>query len=113
MTLREVFHHAKEHTLPSGWLCLPIEGEWSLETEGEVLDGDDLPAIAKRNGLRETLDNDTIEEIVGWDRVEIRSFLESYGFVIQEWDKVSTDLLTIRDSSAVVLANTQAEGVSA
>jgi HAD superfamily phosphoserine phosphatase-like hydrolase len=54
-----------------------------------------------------------LEEIVDWNRVEIRSFLESHGFVIQEWDKVSTDLLTIRDSSAVTLANAQAEGVSA
>jgi HAD superfamily phosphoserine phosphatase-like hydrolase len=54
-----------------------------------------------------------LEEIAGWNRVEIRSFLESYGFVIQEWDKVSTDLLTIRDNSSAALANTQAEGVSA
>ncbi|HMK22202.1 MAG TPA: HAD family hydrolase, partial [Terriglobales bacterium] len=36
-----------------------------------------------------------LEEIVGWDRMRIRAFLESYGFVIQEWDKVSTDVLTI------------------
>jgi 2-hydroxy-3-keto-5-methylthiopentenyl-1-phosphate phosphatase len=46
-----------------------------------------------------------LEEIVGWDRTQIRGFLESYGFVIQEWDKVSTDVLTIADSSP---ANLQA-----
>lgn len=40
-----------------------------------------------------------LEEIVGWERAQIRGFLESYGFVIQEWDKVSTDVLTIADSS--------------
>jgi 2-hydroxy-3-keto-5-methylthiopentenyl-1-phosphate phosphatase len=40
-----------------------------------------------------------LEEIVGWDRIQIRAFLESQGFVIQEWDKVSTDVVTIRDSS--------------
>src|SRR6201982_2244015 len=44
-----------------------------------------------------------LEEIVGWERVQIRAFLESQGFVIQEWDKVSTDVVTIRDSSPVEL----------
>ena len=46
-----------------------------------------------------------LEEIAGWDRIQIRGLLESYGFVIQEWDKVSTDVLTIADSSP---ANLQA-----
>jgi phosphoserine phosphatase len=46
-----------------------------------------------------------LEEIAGWDRMQIRGLLESYGFVIQEWDKVSTDVLTIADNS---LANLQA-----
>ena len=40
-----------------------------------------------------------LEEIIGWERVQIRAFLESQGFVIQEWDKVSTDVVTIRDNS--------------
>lgn len=40
-----------------------------------------------------------LEEIVGWDRMQIRAFLESQGFVIQEWDKVSTDVVTILDNS--------------
>jgi len=40
-----------------------------------------------------------LEEIVGWDRIQIRAFLESQGFVIQEWDKVSTDVVTIRDNT--------------
>lgn len=46
----------------------------------------------------------TLEEIVGWDRIQIRAFLESQGFVIQEWDKVSTDVVTILDSSPTNLA---------
>lgn len=56
-----------------------------------------------------------LEEIVGWNRAEIRSFMESRGFLIQEWDKVSTDLLTIRDNTASTLASpiSQAEGVIA
>src|SRR5215813_2065812 len=45
-----------------------------------------------------------LEEIVGWDRMQIRAFLEAQGFVIQEWDKVSTDVVTILDSSPTNLA---------
>jgi len=55
-----------------------------------------------------------LEEIVGWERVQIRAFLEKQGFVIQEWDKVSTDVVTIRDNSSAPLANVvRAEGARA
>jgi predicted HAD superfamily phosphohydrolase len=37
-----------------------------------------------------------LENIVGWSRAQIREFLESYGFLIQEWDTVRTDWLTVR-----------------
>jgi 2-hydroxy-3-keto-5-methylthiopentenyl-1-phosphate phosphatase len=37
-----------------------------------------------------------LENIVGWSRPRIREFLESYGFLIQEWDTVRTDWLTVR-----------------
>jgi HAD superfamily phosphoserine phosphatase-like hydrolase len=36
-----------------------------------------------------------LEEIAGWDAIAIRSFFESQGLLIQEWDKVRTDVLTI------------------
>jgi HAD superfamily phosphoserine phosphatase-like hydrolase len=36
-----------------------------------------------------------LEDIVGWDSAAIRSLFESQGFLIQEWDKVRTDWLTI------------------
>lgn len=39
-----------------------------------------------------------LENIVGWTRPRIRAFLESYGFLIQEWDSVRTDWLTLRPS---------------
>jgi phosphoserine phosphatase len=55
-----------------------------------------------------------LEEIVGWERAQIRGFLEKQGFVIQEWDKVSTDVVTIRDNSSASLANAvRAEGARA
>ena len=40
-----------------------------------------------------------LEGIVGWPRPQIRQFFESYGFLIQEWDKVRTDWLTLRPAS--------------
>ena len=40
-----------------------------------------------------------LEEIVGWPRLQIRDFLESYGFLIQEWDRVRTDWLTLRPTA--------------
>jgi 2-hydroxy-3-keto-5-methylthiopentenyl-1-phosphate phosphatase len=39
-----------------------------------------------------------LEEIVKWDRAQIRDLFESHGFLIQEWAKVSTDWLTIRSA---------------
>ena len=40
-----------------------------------------------------------LEEIVGWDPARIRKFLEFRGVIIQEWDKVRTDRLTIRQGT--------------
>ncbi len=36
-----------------------------------------------------------LEEIAGWDRTQIRAAFEGKGLLIQEWDKVQTDMLTI------------------
>lgn len=41
-----------------------------------------------------------LEEIVRWDRSKIRDLFESHGFLIQEWAKVSTDWLTIKEANA-------------
>jgi 2-hydroxy-3-keto-5-methylthiopentenyl-1-phosphate phosphatase len=54
-----------------------------------------------------------LEEIVGWERAEIRAFLETRGFVIQEWDKVSTDVVTIRDNTLGTLAGGLAQAEAA
>jgi 2-hydroxy-3-keto-5-methylthiopentenyl-1-phosphate phosphatase len=37
-----------------------------------------------------------LEDIVGWDRLQIREFFESQGLLIQEWEHVRTDWLTLR-----------------
>lgn len=44
-----------------------------------------------------------LEDIVGWeDPTRVRTLFESHGLQIQEWDKVRTDFLTIRESPAPV-----------
>ena len=39
-----------------------------------------------------------LERVVGLSRQQIRKFLESHGFLIQEWDKVRTEWLTLRQA---------------
>jgi 2-hydroxy-3-keto-5-methylthiopentenyl-1-phosphate phosphatase len=40
-----------------------------------------------------------LEEIAGWERCRIRSFFESNGRLIQEWERVRTDWLTVRPAA--------------
>jgi phosphoserine phosphatase len=37
-----------------------------------------------------------LEEIAGWERARIRTFFEANGMLIQEWERVRTDWLTLR-----------------
>ena len=37
-----------------------------------------------------------LEEVAGWERSRIRSFFEAHGMLIQEWERVRTDWLTLR-----------------
>ena len=41
-----------------------------------------------------------LEQIAGWQRPKIRQLFESYGFLIQDWDRVQTDWITLRSASA-------------
>ncbi|HEU5304399.1 MAG TPA: HAD-IB family phosphatase [Gemmatimonadales bacterium] len=45
-----------------------------------------------------------LEDIVGLDSARIRALFASHGFVLQEWNKVRTDSLTIRDASLRITA---------
>lgn len=42
-----------------------------------------------------------LEEIAGYDHGQVRSLFEKEGLLIQEWDSVRTDWLTIRDGPAI------------
>jgi hypothetical protein len=57
--------------------------------------------VAKRAVLSDDALSVTVpilEEIASYEPEEIRTLFERNGFVIQEWDKVRTDWLTIRDA---------------
>jgi HAD superfamily phosphoserine phosphatase-like hydrolase len=41
-----------------------------------------------------------VEELAGWEPAQVRDYFESVGLVLQEWDRVRTDWLTIRPSAA-------------
>src|SRR6201997_278933 len=44
-----------------------------------------------------------LEEVAGWERYRIRSFFEANGMLIQEWERVRTDWLTVRPAVEPVL----------
>ena len=53
-----------------------------------------------------------LEEIAGWQRAQIRHLFDSYGFLIQGWDRVQTDWVTLRPSGGgTSLAATAADVV--
>jgi HAD superfamily phosphoserine phosphatase-like hydrolase len=39
-----------------------------------------------------------LEEVAGWDATRIRGLFAAHGLVLQDWDKIRTDSLTIRGS---------------
>jgi len=41
-----------------------------------------------------------LEEIAGWERYRIRGFFEANGMLIQEWERVRTDWLTVRQAES-------------
>jgi 2-hydroxy-3-keto-5-methylthiopentenyl-1-phosphate phosphatase len=43
-----------------------------------------------------------LEEIAGWKPAQVRAWFEQHGFVLQEWDKVRTDSITIARAAAEV-----------
>ncbi|HVO78898.1 MAG TPA: HAD-IB family phosphatase [Candidatus Bathyarchaeia archaeon] len=44
-----------------------------------------------------------LEDVAGWDAASIRNVFEAKGLVIQQWDKVQTDMLTIVPDKSVAL----------
>ena len=38
-----------------------------------------------------------LEDILGWDSMQVRELFASYGLALQDWDKIRTDWLTFRE----------------
>jgi 2-hydroxy-3-keto-5-methylthiopentenyl-1-phosphate phosphatase len=49
-----------------------------------------------------------LEEVAGWERYRIRSFFEANGMLIQEWERVRTDWLTLKTATEPAEARTPA-----
>ena len=74
-----------------------------------------LAPIAKRSILSDNalaILIPILEDVAGWDSMAIRNVFEAKGFLIQQWDKVQTDLLTIIPSERGMLL-VEPEGVIA
>jgi 2-hydroxy-3-keto-5-methylthiopentenyl-1-phosphate phosphatase len=54
-----------------------------------------------------------LEEIAGYDPGDVRALFDRHGFVIQDWDKVRTDWVTIREVSGDAADNADAVHVAA
>lgn len=39
-----------------------------------------------------------LEEILGWNPARVRAFFDMHGYTLQEWDKVTTDLVVLAAS---------------
>jgi HAD superfamily phosphoserine phosphatase-like hydrolase len=62
-----------------------------------------LAPIAKRSVISDSalaILVPILEEVVGWDSMKIRELFEDKGLLIQQWDKVQTDMLTIVPAAA-------------
>jgi HAD superfamily phosphoserine phosphatase-like hydrolase len=63
-----------------------------------------LTPIAKRTVLSDNALSvlvPILEDIVGWEPSAIRVLFERHGLLLQEWDKIRTDTLTIRETAGV------------
>jgi predicted HAD superfamily phosphohydrolase len=67
-----------------------------------VSESPDVSQIAKRTVLSTSalaVLAPILEEVAGWERYRIRSFFEANGMLIQEWQRVRTDWLTVRPAA--------------
>jgi 2-hydroxy-3-keto-5-methylthiopentenyl-1-phosphate phosphatase len=67
-----------------------------------VSESADVSQIAKRTVLSTSalaVLAPILEEVAGWERYRIRSFFEANGMLIQEWQRVRTDWLTVRPAA--------------
>jgi predicted HAD superfamily phosphohydrolase len=80
-----------------------------------VSESADVSQIAKRTVLSTSalaVLAPILEEIAGWHRSRIRSFFEANGMLIQEWQRVRTDWLTVRPAAEPVQSDAESTVLS-
>jgi HAD superfamily phosphoserine phosphatase-like hydrolase len=69
-----------------------------------------LTQIARRTVLSDDASSiliPVLEDILGWDSIKIRALFESHGLLLQEWNKVRTDTLTVSKAEPVSVGSLQ------
>ena len=102
--------------LPSGRVVYVGDGSSDIHVMLHVNRGDGLTIAASEAkhisqiARRTVISDDALsvlipilEEIAGYDASQIRSVFEDQGLLIQEWDRVRTDWLTIRDGASMAV----------
>ena len=70
-----------------------------------VSENKQLARIAKRTVLSDDAFSVTVpilEQVLGWGSGEIRSFFESNGLTLHEWEKARTDRVIVRESPIAI-----------
>jgi HAD superfamily phosphoserine phosphatase-like hydrolase len=101
----------KEHAIPADHVVYVGDGSSDIHvmlqvnhTDGftiAVSESKLVARIAKRTVLSDNALPTLVpilEDIAGWQRPQIRQLFESYGFLVQGWDRVQTDWVTLRPS---------------
>jgi hypothetical protein len=52
-----------------------------------------------------------LQDIAGWNSMQVRAFFNSGGFPLQNWDQVRTDWLTIRTAAPAILPELEQEAL--
>jgi HAD superfamily phosphoserine phosphatase-like hydrolase len=104
-------HLIKEHGIPADHVVYVGDGSSDIHVMLQVNHSDGftiavsesklVARIAKRTVLSDNALPTLVpilEDIAGWQRPQIRQLFESYGFLVQGWDRVQTDWVTLRPS---------------
>jgi hypothetical protein len=101
----------KEHAIPADHVVYVGDGSSDIHVMLQVNHSDGFTIAVSESKLvaqiaKRTVLSDNalpalvpiLEDIAGWQRSQIRQLFESYGFLIQGWDRVQTDWVTLRPS---------------
>jgi hypothetical protein len=105
--LQQALNIGPDHLIYAG------DGSSDMHAMLHVNDGDGLTIAVSQSrkvtavAQRTVLSNNALamlvpifEKVLKWDQPQIRDFFERNGFLVQEWEKVRTDWLTLSPAEA-------------